>query len=716
MGWLTRAQAAALSEEERIDYLTRTVLGEAVGEDYVGMLGVAQVIHNRTQDGRFPADPVAVAGQSWQFSTNSPSVGGNQGMVSRNYGPGTPEYRKAEAAVRAAIYEQSAPDITGGAVQYHTVAMGYPASWPSSIKRHGYVDVGAHRYYPTRPVPPGEIPGLISGLKYVDGPVGSIRSVNDRGVQPIRPATMSGEVRLKRELNRIADQRANATETIRRSRAFAFNDTIDPFEGPTRSSVKVVTNRPIPAMKESMQRQIRATGTPMTTERTFAQMVSQSEGMDAPGVTLVSKPRVVQQTPWGVRERVAAVVAATDAEAGRGQLTMTGNSNISGAVVDWLYPRIAEGQGEANQIGKGNRATPPSGIDRTAQPRPQPGQSIIERGTPIVIARPNQPAQVVPQAQIERNTNVVDASIRRANEANKPELATSLAASIAARKVAPKPAVTPATQRTAADVRLMREADQSASTTTAKPAITADNQRAAADLATMRQANQAAGNAVKTPVASSSVTGKNEARLPKWQGFPQVEVAYAPTTLPKLPPAKTAPIGTMPRFSDLNLLRRPVEERIAPAPAPASQREIARGSSLFGQPEAPLGTGLPKPQLATVEMPRPRPQKAPAPAAPKVSTTAPTPASVDDRNAARNRVATTAVAPAVAPAGRPGLKVVVQRDRRPAPVKAAAPVPQQSAGYGSQSPQSDLHERITSGNLWAAHETRGSSGSSISSI
>src|SRR5215217_3812015 len=162
--------------------------------------------------------------------------------------------------------------------------MGWPSSWPSSIKQNGFIDIGDHRVYPDHPVPPGDIPQRIASLQYVDNGVGTYLSTfNDRGIQPIRPATMTGEVRLQREINRVAQQKREAPETIKRSRALAFMSTVDPFEVDRPTSFNLVTNRPVPAMKESMQRQLRATGTPNTTERTFAQLVPSNEGMDAPG-------------------------------------------------------------------------------------------------------------------------------------------------------------------------------------------------------------------------------------------------------------------------------------------------------------------------------------------------------------------------------------------------------------------------------------------------
>jgi len=739
MGWLTRAEAAALTEEQRLDFLTRTILGEAVGEGYTGMLVVAQVIQNRAEDGRWPGDPVAVAGQKNQFTTNSPGFGGNQGMVSANYGPGTKQYRMAQAAARAAIIDQTVPDITGNAVHYHTIAMGYPSTWPSSIKSNGFIDIGDHRVYPQHPVPPGEIPAKLASLQYVDGEVGTILSTYDvRGIKPIRPATMSGTVRLQRELNRVADQKANVTDTVKRSRAFAFGSTIDPFEVGRPSNTDPIINRPVPAMKESMQRELRATGTVNTTERTFAQLVAANDvGMDAPGVTLVSrttKPPVLQTAPWGVREEVAANVAAADAAAGRGQIVMAGNPNASGAVVAWLYPQIEEGTGEANQEGKGGRGTPagqiaagnidlanrkvlrlPDGSFRTENSisigtdqgevliptvvngkqlsedaairhyeqtgenlgifsdpasasafaevlhqtqerrytRPTPGQSTIERSPPVVQRQPNGTVKVIPQSQIER-PNVVQQSIERANKVNDPALAASLAASIAARPVGKPPAT-----RVVQSVPVRPPTSADANTRSAR-----DEQAAARGAGTPARPAATKPPAVTVAQPAGSLAPKEATRLPAGD-----VLDYTPpkTTLPVLPPPRSNPIGTVPKFAELAAFNQPAA-KLSPSkpgtPASVEDRERARKNPLFGTPQAPVDVAptLAEPELAIVSMPKPRPTTRPQSQAPTPATRRPT-----------------TVAPAAVP-GRAPLRVVVNGGLQP-PTRAPAPVAKPASLY-----------------------------------
>lgn len=677
MGWLSSAQAQALTEEQRLDYLTRTVLGEAVGEGYIGMVVVAQVIHNRTQDGRFPSDPVAVAGQKWQFTTHAGTRDGNQDMVRKNYGPGTREYRMAQAAVRAAIYEKSIPDITGNALHYHTIEMGYPASWPSSVKKHGFIDIGRHRVYPTHPVPPGEVPQKIAALQYVDTGVGTMLSVYDeRGIKPIRPATMSGALALQRAVNNAAQQKANAPATIRRNRTLAFENTIDPFETRRPANTDPIINRPIPAMRESMRRELearlaaqkpKATGTVDTTARTFA-LQAGGVGMDAPGLTLVSsvakaKPKAVASTPWGVRETVAANVAAAAASSGKGQIVMTGNPNIAGSVVDWLYPQIPEGQGEANQAGKGPRLRPDvanasvaagqaaaaSNMGAVAaaaaaaeKARRRPGQSTIERNPPSSgVGQPprtrtvqTKPVKVPGQSTIERNpprprpvvvvsngsasvvpdsasSNIMQSTFAAAAAANKPDLAMSLAAAVAA-KPKPIPGLVQTTGGIAGTVQLPRDVRPDIPSTKPTPGQSTIERnppkpkkpQVNIPQSTIERNPPKPKPTVNVPQPSGSIVpNKNEERLVTPIDLEYTPPAPKPQKLPPIAPPKSDPIGLMPKFSDLNGLMMPAaqtQKKTAPTPASVKDRELARKNPLFGNPAAPASAvPLPKPRPTT---------------------------------------------------------------------------------------------------------------------
>jgi len=674
MAWLTRAQAAAMSEEERIDYLTKTVIGEAVGEGEIGMAVVAQVIANRSGDARWPSDPVAVAGQKFQFSTNNPFgyEGGNEDMV-RKYGPNTIQYQQARAAVQAAIIDKSLPDITGNAKYYHTSAMGYPSSWGSSIKKNGWVDVGGHRLYPDRPVAVGEIPANIAKVQQFG--VGTMLSVQQAALAPIRPAKLSASLTLQREVNRVAGQRANAKTTIRTARALAFSAVADPFDmaRPARGSDPII-NRPQPAMRSSMQSRLKATGTPTTTERTFAQM-NRDASMDGDGTLRVStaalrtKAPPVAAAPWGVRETVAAAVAAADAEAGRGQLVMDGNPNAARSVVSWLYPAIKEGEGEGNQVGKGPRAVAAKQAQSAGANRQ--AQADEQRDQPRVVVQ-NGRARVVTEAATLQDA-IIRESMDKANAAESSPGAAALATQIAARRVAAntrtirtanqaaapvaRPAMTAAAQRVAADTRTMREANQNAKPAVAS-AVTAASTKTAADVRTLQAANQAASAKAATPTAARS-TPVNEARLPTGSAVitpmatPAARPASraAPTQLPAIRSAQTDPIGSMPRLGDLAALRSDPLQPTARTAITTTAKPVT-----------------PKPAAQAVPAPAVRPA---APAAPKVSAAVVKPttvAPVTGRPVVVRPPAAAVVKPA-APARKP-LEIVVSGSNTVQPMSA----------------------------------------------
>lgn len=138
------------------DILIRTALGEARGEGVEGMADVIQVIFNRAQSGQYPADPAAVATQPYQFSTWNKGEGGNN---PQQFKPSDPVYKKAEQALEAVV-SGSRPDYTGGALFYHTPAVN--PNWAGEVNRFGTIERNGHIFYPSRPVPPGEIPNVVA--------------------------------------------------------------------------------------------------------------------------------------------------------------------------------------------------------------------------------------------------------------------------------------------------------------------------------------------------------------------------------------------------------------------------------------------------------------------------------------------------------------------------------------------------------------------------
>lgn len=138
------------------DILIRTALGEARGEGVEGMADVIQVIFNRAQSGQYPSDPAAVATQPYQFSTWNRGEGGNN---PQQFKPSDPIYRKAEQALEA-VTSGSRPDYTGGALFYHTPAVN--PNWSGEVNRFGTIQRNGHIFYPSRPVPPAEIPNVVA--------------------------------------------------------------------------------------------------------------------------------------------------------------------------------------------------------------------------------------------------------------------------------------------------------------------------------------------------------------------------------------------------------------------------------------------------------------------------------------------------------------------------------------------------------------------------
>jgi N-acetylmuramoyl-L-alanine amidase len=150
-------------DDADLQILTYTLLGEARGEGAEGMLAVANVIANRVDSPIYPDDPVDVVLQDRQFSTNNAGEGGNQAATRREVRPGDALYVTAEQIVRAAIIDRTVPDITGGAINYHATNIS-PYWAANATTRWGTVTYGNHIYYARRPVPPADIPTVLSSL------------------------------------------------------------------------------------------------------------------------------------------------------------------------------------------------------------------------------------------------------------------------------------------------------------------------------------------------------------------------------------------------------------------------------------------------------------------------------------------------------------------------------------------------------------------------
>ena len=134
--------------------LVYTILGEARGEGVEGMVGVANVIHNRATSGLYPADPVDVVLQPWQFSTNNTEAnGGNQAATRREVPVGSDLYNQAARIVDLYIEGDNPPtDLTGGSLFYHTTGLDWRYA-DSVTTRYGTTTIGGHTFYPRQPLP-----------------------------------------------------------------------------------------------------------------------------------------------------------------------------------------------------------------------------------------------------------------------------------------------------------------------------------------------------------------------------------------------------------------------------------------------------------------------------------------------------------------------------------------------------------------------------------
>lgn len=160
------------------EILIRTALGENRGHGEDGMADVIQNVINRANSGRYPSDPAAVALQPKQYSTWNKGEGGNN---PQQFKPGTAIWTKAERALEAVLGGR--PDPTGGALDYH--ASNISPYWASSKDRYGTITRNGHTFYPTHPVPPGEIH--------------SVGTFLDTVRMPPQPASQSGSVAFRRQ-------------------------------------------------------------------------------------------------------------------------------------------------------------------------------------------------------------------------------------------------------------------------------------------------------------------------------------------------------------------------------------------------------------------------------------------------------------------------------------------------------------------------------------
>jgi len=151
--------------DDELDILAWTMLGEAGGEGTQGMADVGHVVLNRLNSGRYGASIQDVALAPRQFSTWNSGAGGNDPKG---------KYPKDSAAFQRArqIAEQviagTIPGPPGKPLDYH--ASGISPYWADSKGKNGAVTRNGHVFYPSVPVPPGELPQVGTALSTVPTP------------------------------------------------------------------------------------------------------------------------------------------------------------------------------------------------------------------------------------------------------------------------------------------------------------------------------------------------------------------------------------------------------------------------------------------------------------------------------------------------------------------------------------------------------------------
>jgi len=119
-----------------------TVWREAEGEPWLGKVGVAWVIRNRSLDAkkRWPRQAAAVCCQKFQFSCWNPGDPRSRAFPDEGSKPWLDSQRAVDA-----VFADVEPDPTGGANHYEALPEGKEPVWAAKEKRT--VRIGAHEFY-----------------------------------------------------------------------------------------------------------------------------------------------------------------------------------------------------------------------------------------------------------------------------------------------------------------------------------------------------------------------------------------------------------------------------------------------------------------------------------------------------------------------------------------------------------------------------------------
>jgi hypothetical protein len=168
--------------DDDLDILAWTMLGEAGGQGQQGMSDVAHVVLNRLNAGKYGSSIQDVALAPKQFSTWNSGDGGND--PKGKYPKSSAEFQRARQIAEQVISGQI-PGPPGRPLDYN--ADNISPYWADSKDQFGTYTRNGHVFYPSVPVPPGELP--------------EVATLQDtrRTPSPVTPVTATPDMSLMRK-------------------------------------------------------------------------------------------------------------------------------------------------------------------------------------------------------------------------------------------------------------------------------------------------------------------------------------------------------------------------------------------------------------------------------------------------------------------------------------------------------------------------------------
>lgn len=125
--------------DEQVDYMARTIWGEARGEGARGMQAVANVIMNRVNKGGWYGATIKdVVLKKWQFSTWNEGDPNREKILNA-----TPAQLAQALDISKKVIKGELQDITAGATNYHATTV--KPSWAEKMTKT--VQIGNHIFY-----------------------------------------------------------------------------------------------------------------------------------------------------------------------------------------------------------------------------------------------------------------------------------------------------------------------------------------------------------------------------------------------------------------------------------------------------------------------------------------------------------------------------------------------------------------------------------------